>query len=183
MSELFAKVKYGAILSALVIVLSILVIWPTYKNRVALDYEISELQSRVSQSEVDHELMESANVRLTDYRNQIEYEMKPIPTGAEFPSLIMSISNDISDLPLEGGNVTRGKERTNESLFSLSLMIETSGQFDSAFELLTRIENLQRLVRVNEVEIEVLDKSGSGAVNASITLEAFYQNTQRAIDP
>ena len=175
MSTFIAHCKYGGVLALLTIGSFLLFVWPQMTRRAAIEDRLGELKARTDDAEHDEAALTAAERRLDDLSWRAEQELRLIPTEGNAPWLHKSISESIETLPLQLVNLTWGQESTIGSKIGLGVNIETVGDFEAIFDLLARVEDMPRLVRVDELKLVRVNDSDEAQVRADLRLKAFHQ--------
>jgi len=176
MTVLHARMKYGLAMIVILCLATLTFVWPITSEVLAADARIAKLQLELEQSGNAMDQILTMQNRLQRIQDRLTTELKAIPQHADLPGLMKSITSDIAELPLNGSNVNRSRDTSINSDRSLGLIIETDGSFEGVFRLIQRIENLRRLVRINEVNIGCEpEPDNDNAVSASVDISAFYR--------
>lgn len=180
MNETWAKLKYGSMFAAATIATVGGLCWPANRRVAAAQTALNETRQRLALAGDDADRLLAAQARLERLLERGMSEIREIPAGPDLPGLMERISQTIASLPLEGQTFTRGGETTIGTRVGVGLNVETAGRFDGVFELLRRVEALPRLVRVREVRVQRPAKDALGRIEATVSLEAFYDRATAA---
>lgn len=178
MNLIMTHLKYGGMVLGATAAIGLLVIQPAYKKRQALLHTVMQLETRVAEGETDHALLAATQDRVKSIRQTLDNDTRLIPDSSDVAGIINAISRDIASLGLGNARMNRGKETALGGTASVGLNIETIGPFDTVVELLERIEDQERLVRISTFTAKPLD-SESGVVQALIGLDAYYRVAPR----
>ncbi|MFG0331362.1 MAG: type 4a pilus biogenesis protein PilO [Phycisphaerales bacterium] len=175
MSQILAHLKYLGVLVILGVVGGGVFIWPAYTRSVELHSTIASLNERKELGQDEHTRIENAATELKSLNRRYAEDLRVIPDSSDAPWLYENISADVEALPLRLTNLTWGQEAPAGTKMSLGVNIEASGAFDGVYELLQRIEQWPRLVRVNELTIKRgKDPAALDELTATVKLRAFY---------
>jgi len=176
MTVMHARMKYGIGMLVIVGMAALIFIWPIHRRIAARGAQLYSLQAQLGKTdELLAQITKSdQGVRVAVRRK--EKELKDIPKAPDLPGLIHAITSSIASLPLQGSNVNRAHSGSLDRDRSFGLVIETGGKFSGVFDLIRSIEQLPRLVRINELTVRT-DKNADdpSLVTASIDISAFYQ--------
>lgn len=109
------------------------------------------------------------------YVQQLEDFSVKIPEGKQFAQLWQQIADVMNDCQLTEQLVRPGTEKQSQQLNCIPLTIECSGSFEQMFEFFQSLEKLDRLVRLEEIDLK-----NSNDFDATMKLNAkaniFYQS-------
>lgn len=183
MTILHARLKYGLAMIVIVALLALTFVWPIRSKIISANRRLVDLQRELDQFEVTMQQIEALRTQLDTVRQRQDLEMKLIPQRPDLPGLIQDVTRHIADLPLHGSNVNRSHDQNLSREESLGLVIETDGTFAGVHELLKRIEDLPRLICINEITLRHEPTAEDDAtVTASIDISAFYRPESRNSD-
>lgn len=176
MTVLHARIKYGLAMIVIVSLAALTFVWPISRGVLAADARIAKLQLELEQSGNAMDEIVAMQNRVQRVQDRLTTELKAIPNHADLPGLMKSITSDIAELPLNGSNVNRSRDTSINSDRSLGLIIETDGSFEGIFRLIQRLEELPRLIRINELNVRSDPTPDTeNAVSASVDISAFYR--------
>ncbi len=101
------------------------------------------------------------------------YSVK-IPEGKQFAQLWQQIADVMNDCQLTEQSVRPGKEQTSEELCCIPLSIECTGTLDQMFEFFQSLENFERLVRIEQIDLKNNDDFDT-TVKMNATANIYYQ--------
>ena len=176
MTVTHARLKYGLVMILIVALVALTFVWPIRSKVISANRRLVELQRELDQYNVTMQQIEALQAQLETVRGRQATEMKVIPLRPDLPGLIKDVTRHIADLPLRGSNVNRSHELSLNREQSLGLVIETDGSFAGVHELLKRIEDLPRLIRINEITVRhEPSPEDDASVTASIDISAFFR--------
>ncbi|MBM44325.1 MAG: hypothetical protein CMJ36_04850 [Phycisphaerae bacterium] len=177
------QVAFCAVL-LLVICVTAFFTWPNYARAHQLAEESSVLDAKIghlvdAESEVDQR--RSGLARLRAERDQA---CLGVPTHPDVANLMKHLSIGVNgDTVIDQTFTVRGTPDTagNDRFEVLPLVVEMDTTFEHAFDLIRRVEQLDRLVRVRSVQMEGSRQSfehGSGTIQASVGLDVVYERSE-----
>lgn len=125
------------------------------------------------------ELLEALETELAQLHEIAGEGMTPIPASADVAGLIGRLSQMFDEANLGEREVTTGQSEQLEEASSMPMSVTVQGPFPALLSVLTRIESLDRLVRIERLRLAGLHgRRGpidrSGEVRASVQVEVFY---------
>jgi len=176
MTVMHARMKYGMTMLVIVGMAALIFVWPIHRRIAAQNNQLQTLHMQLNKTD---ELLKRITLADQDVHAAIERketELKEIPKQPDLPGLIHAITSSIADLPLQGSNVNRAHSGSLDRDRAFGLVIETGGQFSGVFDLIRSIEQLPRLIRINELTVRTDENSEDPSlVTASIDISAFYE--------
>lgn len=118
---------------------------------------------------------------LKQQKNQLEKQLLPfeqkVPRGRNLAELWRHIAEVMNECGLTDQLVQPGAELKSDQLCSIPLTIECKGSMEQIFSLFKSLENVDRLVRVEEVNLEN-EKDFSSTVKMKARASVYYQPDQ-----
>jgi Tfp pilus assembly protein PilO len=166
--------KWPVIVSGVVVLLIALsglaVTYPSLRELQRINIEMTKLEDQAALAELQAQSSTELARELDRWNDRMASEYRPIPRTANIAGLIRELS------PGEGGahrTITTGEPQDHEKALSLPVIIESYGTFTDVFDLLRRVEELDRLVRLRRVTItHGLDEDDG--IDATIQLDAYF---------
>jgi len=179
------RVEQCAFAGVLLVVLGVTVFftWPNYARAHQLAEEASVLDAKIGHlvdAESDVEERRSELARLRAERDQI---CLGVPAHPDVANLMKHLSIGVNgDTVIDQTFTVRGTPASagNERFEVLPLVVEMDTTFEHAFDMIRRVEKLNRLVRVTSVQMEgprQSFESGSGTIQASVGLDVVYERS------
>lgn len=140
-----------------------------------------EMRKQISKHSLSMEQIQSYAGSLPELRlekeqlqEQLEiYDVK-IPEGKQFARLWQQIADAMNDCQLSEQSVQPGAEKVSEQLCCIPLSIECEGTLEQVFQFFQSLENFDRLVRVEEVQLEN-SAEFDATVRLNATANVYYQ--------
>ncbi|MEE3001833.1 MAG: type 4a pilus biogenesis protein PilO [Planctomycetota bacterium] len=157
--------------------------WPNYARAHQFAEEAAVLDAKIghlvdAESEVEQRRTDLARLRAE--RDQI---CLGVPDHPDVANLMKHLSIGINgDTVIDQTFTVRGTPDSagNDRFEILPLVVEMDTTFEHAFNMIRRVEKLNRLVRVTSVQMEGSRKSfesGSGTIQASVGLDVVYERS------
>ena len=102
-----------------------------------------------------------------------DYSVK-IPEGKQFAQLWRQIADVMNDCQLTEQSVQPGKELVSQELCCIPLSIECTGTLDQMFEFFQSLENFERLVRIDQIDLKNNDDSDA-TIKMNAIANIYYQ--------
>ena len=119
---------------------------------------------------------------LKQQKNQLQDELVPfakeIPQGRQFAPLWQQIADVMNECKLTEQLVQPGEELKSKQLCSIPLTLECQGSLEQLFAFFQAMENMDRLVRFEEVKFEN-DSDFSAVVKLNAKANVYYQPDNR----
>ena len=171
-----ARMKYGLAMIVVVALAMLTFVWPIHNHIAAEENHLESLHQQLGHTDELLTRITKSEERVRNAVQRKKTELKKIPEQPDLPGLIHAITSSIAQLPLEGSNVNRAHSGTLDQDRAFGLVIETGGKFSGVFDLIRSIEQLPRLVRINELTVRADENADDPSmVTASIDISAFYQ--------
>ena len=97
-----------------------------------------------------------------------------IPEGKQFAQLWQQIADVMNECELAEQSVKPGAEQTTEELCCIPLSIECMGTLDQMFEFLESLEQFERLMRIEKIDLEN-STNFDAKVKMNATANIYYQ--------
>ena len=114
---------------------------------------------------------------LRDYLPELENAYKTlndkIPVLPDKPKLVEQLNQYSEENDVALLEVDFGEESEKDSLNEIPLKLSFEGEYTSIVKLLENLDYGERLIRIDEIEI---DSSGSNIIWADVSAVAFYSN-------
>jgi len=166
------------VVSGLMIVLlagsGLAVVYPSFKEMHRINLEMVSLQNQAKQAETRAKVTESLADELNRWTRRLEEELKPVPDSPDMAGLIRELGRAFSDHGDETSQtITTGDVQQGEDSMLLPIIVESKGSFENVFNLIHRIEGLDRLIRVRRVTIKQDDREPQ-LVDATLQIDAYF---------
>ena len=162
------------ILVVLTIAYYFLLFSPLRQDYVAKYDERTRREAQKQQLEQTAAQLENIRRNADDIERQILELSKRIPEQAEIPTLVVQIEEvaraaDVTQLRIEPGDPQAPPGGGDFSRIPITMSFE--GTYEQLQDFLLRIRNLARLVTINEVNYEPVEKRGGGETTVSRNVE------------
>ncbi len=150
------------------------------ESRKQTDYQarIVAAQEELGPSFFDPAQMGERVSEVESLKEEISSSARFVPQRSELASVLRSLTQSV-----ESGGVTNQSLQTREAkpykhYTELPMSLEFEDTFSAAYSVLEQIESLPRLVRVDALNLRVLDRDGAQqrepVMQASLRLSSFY---------
>jgi Tfp pilus assembly protein PilO len=102
-----------------------------------------------------------------------EFDAK-VPQERQFAQLWQTITQIMNEHRLSNQLVQPGEEIRGEPVSRMELTLQCSGTFEDVFELFRSLEQMDRLVRIERVQLKN-DESFSGQVSVAALASVYFQ--------
>ncbi len=163
-----------------------LLIVPQLNKASSVRADSSKLQSEIAQLSASDELIE----RMTGIRDElVEYgdgRVAVIPARNDVAGLMTQLSTTFDEVGLRGREMTTQSESTIEDVVKMPMVVRATGRFPQIYDVLDRLENMPRLLRIGRLRLERETRSGrdgfvrDSEISADILIEAFYEASVRS---
>jgi type IV pilus assembly protein PilO len=162
------------ILVALAIAYYFLLFSPLRQDYLAKYDERTRRESQKQQLEQTAAQLENIRRNADDIERQILELSKRIPEQAEIPTLVVQIEEvaraaDVTQLRIEPGDPQAPPGGGDFSRIPITMSFE--GTYEQLQDFLLRVRNLARLVTINAVNYEPVEKRGGGETTVSRNVE------------
>lgn len=166
-------------LAALMVVTVGIGVGPAAVRARDIGQQISAAQAELAKPNGGPELLEALEADLAQLHEIAGEGMTPIPASADVAGLIGQLSSMFDEAQLGEREVTTGQSEQLDEASSMPMSVTVQGPFPALLSVLTRIESLDRLVRIERLRLAGLHgRRGpidrSGEVRASVQVEVFY---------
>ncbi len=157
------------------------VTYPALSTMRSLERQTADLQAETERIEACSNSTQELAARLAATQDRFALEHKSVPPTPDIASLIRKLGTFG-----EGGEqtyrqtLTTGQVQQEASVNSLPVILETRGSFLEAFDLVQRIEDLDRLARLRRVTV-TRDPGDDQVIRATIQLDAFFGHAEEAV--
>ncbi|MEO0514511.1 MAG: type 4a pilus biogenesis protein PilO [Planctomycetota bacterium] len=159
-------------------VFSLAVWYPESRKLAAYHERIVEAQEELGPSFFEPAMMGKRVNEVESLKEDINSSARFVPQRPELASVLRSLTQAV-----ETGGVTDQSIQTRESkqhkhYAELPISLEFEDTFSAAYGVLEQIESLPRLVRVEALNLRVIDRDGAQQaapiMQASLRLSSFY---------
>jgi type IV pilus assembly protein PilO len=162
------------ILIVLAIAYYFILLSPLRAEYLAAYDERTQKEARKSQLEQTAAELENVRRNASDIERQILELSKRIPEQAEIPTLVVQIEEvaraaDVTQLRIEPGDPQAPPGGGDISRIPITMSFE--GTYEQFQDFLLRVRNLARLVTINAVNYEPVEKRGGGETTVSRNVE------------
>lgn len=142
-----------------------------------VEQETHSLLDEIAAIEARSLSTEALAVELAESRARFSAEHKLVPDKPDVAGLIRQLGGDShEDEQTQRQTLTTGQVQQEDNIKLLPVILETRGVFPDAFELVHRIEQLDRLTRLRRVTV-TRDSSDRQVIRTTIQLDAFFDRT------
>jgi len=168
--------------AAFLVLGALLLVWPAHRANEILDAKRAELELELRKPSDGPETIERLSGDLAQLREEAAGRSTPIPKDSDVAGLMGELSRFTQEAGIQNRDISTQEPRKLEEASALSVLMRLDGPFDSVYQILSRIEELPRLVRLGRVRIETEgarrgEVSAPGVVRAEVLIEAFYAPT------
>lgn len=159
---------------------SALFVVPAWRAESRVRSEVGEFERELRQAANPPEVIQKLEARLGRVRDAGDERMKPIPEQSDVSGLMRRLSEMLDELGLDRRDLTTGRPREHDEAMSLPMSVMVEGPYPRVIEAVSRIEGLERLVRVQRLRLRSAraetpgEVRRDGTVRADILLEVFY---------
>ena len=157
--------------------------WPNYAHAYKLSKEAAVLDAKIGHLVDAESEVERRRVNLDRLRAERDRICLGVPDRPDVANLMKHLSVGINgDTVIDQTFTVRGTPASdgNDRFEILPLVVEMDTTFEHAFDMIRRVEKLDRLVRVTSVQMEGNRNSierGGGTIQAAVGLDVVYERS------
>lgn len=153
--------------------------WPNYREASAITQQIAHLERRIATSDEQHISLDALATRLSVAQSEYEGALREIPATPDMAGLMRTLTLEIDRETVHDQTVTFGRPSVDPTIEDgtinvLPLTVDMIAHFEPVFELVSRAEGMDRLVRVASILLE-RSKDSEELLEATVRLEAIYE--------
>ena len=159
--------------------------WPQYARAFDLSHDSELLEQKIGHLEDVEADLERRSEELTELQEQQAYACRLVPDRPDVANLMQHLSIGVDgETVLDQTFTVRGQgDRAEDARFEiLPLVVELETTFDNIFDVIRRVERLERLVRVTSISMSCRDvdfKKTRPTVRAAIGMDVVYEDGQQ----
>ncbi len=167
---------------ALVAVVVGLFVLPQFRSAGKMSEEIAKIESEIELLSASDEVIH----KLAGVRDELasfgEGRVRVIPARNDIAGLMTELSTTFDEAGLTGRELTSQTEERVHDVIKMPMAVRVEGEFPQIYDVVRRLEHLDRLVRIGRLRIEKHGTKGRGGVtlengvSADILIEAFYED-------
>lgn len=162
------------ILSGLVVLLLIVLIIFSVNKINTINDQIENITAKLYEDKDTLEKLKQLDSLRPELESANRVLVKQIPDGPSEHELIEYIYNLSKNNKNKFIEIKFKERNGNEDIFEMPFSMTIEGKYESMLKLLNSIANGERLIRIDEIQIESVDNV-KGLINTSITAKAFYK--------
>ncbi|NLW83880.1 MAG: type 4a pilus biogenesis protein PilO [Phycisphaerae bacterium] len=147
---------------------------PLLRQRQALDQTIEQNRQTLEQIQTQSARLDELTAQLTHKQAQAATFDARIPTGRSFADLWRQIADLMNQCNLTDQLVQPGRAVETDHLGTIPLTLSCSGTMQDLYAFLQTIEQWDRLIRFDKIEL-TNDSAFGGGVKLSGTAQLYYQ--------
>jgi|GEM_PF-394608 len=147
---------------------------PLVRQKYALDVQVKMQKQTIEQIAASSALLPELKQQHKLMTERLEAFGRKIPEGRNFANLWQQIADMMNACRLTDQVVQPGAELTSETVCCIPLTIECKGTAEQMFAFFQSLENMDRLIRMDEVRFEN-DGNYSGIVKLTAKASVYYQ--------
>ncbi len=172
-----------AILAVVIVVTvgGLLLVWPSYREAKALNHQAAVLRNKGEAYSIQIEVIDRLTADLDEMTRRVETQHKVIPESADIAGLMRVLSMPVDGVTIRDQTFTTGQPKEavvggDLTAKATPLTIDMVARFDSIFALIQAAESLDRLLRVESLNIVCEHPEGEDElfVSASVSLDVIY---------
>ena len=172
-----------AILAVVIVVTvgGLLLVWPSYREAKALNHQAALLRTKGEGYSIQSEVIDRLTADLDEMTRRVETQHKVIPESADIAGLMRVLSMPVDGVTIRDQTFTTGQPKEavvggDLTAMATPLTIDMVARFDSIFALIQAAESLDRLLRVESLNIVCEHPEGEDElfVSASVSLDVIY---------
>lgn len=147
---------------------------PLARQKCAIDSQMKAQKQTIEQIAASSALLPELKQRHKEMTERLEAFSRKIPEGRNFANLWQQIADMMNVCRLTDQVVQPGAELTSQTICCIPLTIECKGTAEQMFAFFQSLENMDRLIRVDEVRFEN-DSNYSGCIKLTAKASVYYQ--------
>jgi hypothetical protein len=172
-------------LAMTIMLITLLFIWPNYRQASSIRRQIEELQGKVEGFSDQTQKVQLLEKQLQASQDRVLNELKLIPDVPDLAGLIRKLSQDVDRVRVLDQTFTAGSPSEaiiggKASAQAMPLTVDMEATFDSVFALVKNAESIDRLVRIATVRVlckrDEKQSLTRPIVKASVGLEAIFDS-------
>lgn len=154
-------------------------VWlPESKKLKGYQQRIVGAQEELGPSFFEPAMMDERVSEVEALKEELHSSTRFVPDGPELASVLRSLTESVESQGVQGQTLQTREAKQHKHYAELPLSLEFEDEFTSAYGVLQQIESLPRLVRVEAMNLRVLDRGeapqGAPLMQASLRLSSFY---------
>ncbi|MCH8343787.1 MAG: type 4a pilus biogenesis protein PilO [Planctomycetes bacterium] len=172
-----------AILAVVIVVTvgGLWLVWPSYREAKALNHQAALLRNKGEGYSIQLEVIDRFTADLDEMTRRVETQHKVIPESPDIAGLMRVLSMPVDGVTIRDQTFTTGQPKEavvggDLTAMATPLTIDMVARFDSIFALIQAAESLDRLLRVESLNIVCEHPEGEDElfVTASVSLDVIY---------
>lgn len=98
-----------------------------------------------------------------------------LPDASQIDAVLQNVAVIAAENELESKTIRTVRTKQNSGYIELPIKMELNGNFDSFYSFLLQLEQLDRITKIRELNLEK-DKDAEGRVKAAFVLSIFFQD-------
>lgn len=158
-------------------------VWlPESRNLAGYQERILAAQEELSPRGLQPTVMNQKLTEVERLRDKLDSSERYIPRDAELASVLRGLTEAVEAEGVTEQDFQTDEPRRYKHYSVLPVELEFEDTFNASYGVLERVETMPRLVRVESLNLRVMDressKSGAPRMQASLRLSGFYTGPQ-----
>ena len=158
---------------------SIFGIVPALQEGRQLEHDLAQKRTEAARPVGGPEVISTLTDKLNELRTNFGDRTRTIPEESNIADLMGLLARELNALGLEDREVTTGAPSALDEADSMPMSVKVTGPFPAVFEAVRRVEQLDRLVRVQKFRAATRrsrsgDAPRDGIVEAELLIDVFY---------
>lgn len=175
------NVKTTLVIVAMVTLFAGGVLVPYWFRDTSLQRRIDVARTGLGIDGIDNAGLVRLYSQVKDLRTQLDGRGRYVPNKDQISMVLQDFSGLINAPGVTGQEIITVKPGEYADYNILPVKIQFSAPFATAYDLITRIERLSRVVRIDRLDIEAEPDYPRQPLTVNLELSAFYTNNSLAI--
>lgn len=154
-------------------------VWlPESRKHAGYQERITQAQEELGPSFFEPALMDERVSEVEALKDELNSSARYVPNRSELASVLRSLTEAVESQGVSDQSFQTRETKRHKHYSELPLSLEFEDTFKASYGVLRQIESLPRLVRVDAVNLRVLDRDGpeqsAPVMQASLRLSSFY---------
>jgi len=162
------------------------VLKPNDEKNLAMQAEIADKQAKLRELNQAQGMVGDLETEIQSYDEADAYFKSKLPAEKEMQNVLKGIwvlarQNNLApknvkalDRPLKGAAASKASVEFSEQ----PILLELEGEFHGMYNFLQGIENLPRIVKINQMEMARDDSKKFGQLNAKLQMTIFFEKVK-----
>ena len=156
-----------------------LAVWlPESRKQAGYQERIAQAEQELGPSFFEPAMVDERVTEVEALKDELNSSTRSVPVRPELASVLRSLTKAVESQGVADQRFQTRETKRHKHYSELPLSLEFEDTFEASYGVLRQIETLPRLVRVNAMNLRVLDRddaeSAAPVMQASLRLSSFY---------